>query len=225
MAVENTGHRVLGFGDMVNDVHRWVYRTVDPEGIGKPRDLMAHPAGERYFAYDGHESWNNARPDARVPVLISTYHPLEQGDPKCVWGDEVIAVATDGSGKVWLFAHHRSTVHVPAGRGAGGGGSAPLGQLAPGSRDQENRGASAGEGRRAAAAAAGLDRDSLVGEGAYNFWDTPRGNVSQDGRFFMFTSNWEETLGKDRFGRFREDVFIVKLEREGAGARAPVPSK
>jgi hypothetical protein len=28
----------------------------------------------------------------------------------------------------------------------------------------------------------------------------------------MFTSNWEETLGKDSQGRAREDVFVVKLE-------------
>jgi hypothetical protein len=191
MAVENSGHRVLGYGDMVNDIHKWIYRTIDREGIGKPMDLMVHPAGEGYFAYDGHESWNNARPGMHVPVLVSTYHPLERGDPKCAWGDEVIAVATDGSGKVWRFAHHRSTVHMPV-RGA-----------------DEQR-------------AVPRDRTRMAEEQPYNFWDTPRGNVSQDGRFFMFTSNWEETLGKDRFGRFRQDVFIVKLERESAaGAHRP----
>jgi hypothetical protein len=38
------------------------------------------------------------------------------------------------------------------------------------------------------------------------FWSSPRGNISQDGRFFMFTSNWGNTLGTDR-----EDAFIVKL--------------
>jgi hypothetical protein len=27
-------------------------------------------------------------------------------------------------------------------------------------------------------------------------WSTPQGNVSQDGRFFMFTSDWEDQLGK-----------------------------
>lgn len=44
------------------------------------------------------------------------------------------------------------------------------------------------------------------------FWSTPRGNVSQDGRFFMFTSDWEDTLGKDPRGRPRTDVFIVELK-------------
>ena len=91
---------------------------------------------------------------------------MECGDPKCVWENEVLAVATDGSGQVWRFAHHRSTVP-----------------------------------RRGLAASAEK----------YNLWDSPRGTASPDGRFYMFTSNWEETLGQDRNGRFRQDVFIVKL--------------
>jgi hypothetical protein len=43
------------------------------------------------------------------------------------------------------------------------------------------------------------------------FFSTPRGNVSQDGRFYMFSSDWEDDLGKDRSGHFRTDVFIVPL--------------
>ncbi len=44
------------------------------------------------------------------------------------------------------------------------------------------------------------------------FWSTPRGNVSQDGRFFMFTSDWEDQLGKGPDGKYRTDVFIVELK-------------
>ena len=45
------------------------------------------------------------------------------------------------------------------------------------------------------------------------FWSTPRGNVSQDGRFFMFTSDWEDQLGKLPNGdKYRTDVFIVELK-------------
>ena len=29
----------------------------------------------------------------------------------------------------------------------------------------------------------------------------------------MFSSNWEETVGKDAQDRYREDTFIVKLQR------------
>jgi hypothetical protein len=45
-------------------------------------------------------------------------------------------------------------------------------------------------------------------EGDYALTD-----VSQDGRFYMFTSNWEETLGRDH-DHFREDVFIVRRDRD-----------
>jgi hypothetical protein len=43
------------------------------------------------------------------------------------------------------------------------------------------------------------------------FWSTPRGNISQDGRFFMFTSDWQDQLGKAPNGKYRTDVFIVEL--------------
>jgi len=161
---QQEGHYTLGYGEMVNCSRPYSLRGLDSGAVGNFRDLVRFPAGEPYFAYDSHVSWNNARPGQRFPAVLSTYHPLEASDPKCAWGDEIIALATDGSGTVWRFAQHRSTVHA---RGESGG---------------------------------------------YNFWDCPRGNVSQDGRFYMFTSNWEETLGKDSRGRSREDAFIVQLE-------------
>jgi len=51
-----------------------------------------------------------------------------------------------------------------------------------------------------------------------SFWYTPRVNVSPDGRWALFTSNWEKTLGTDpraeAGGRFRQDVFMVELSRK-----------
>jgi hypothetical protein len=45
------------------------------------------------------------------------------------------------------------------------------------------------------------------------FWSSPRGNVSQDGRFYMFTSDWEDQLGVARGASpYRTDVFIVQLK-------------
>jgi hypothetical protein len=45
------------------------------------------------------------------------------------------------------------------------------------------------------------------------FWYTPRPNVSPDGRWVLFTSNWEKTLGSDPKDKtFRQDVFIVQLK-------------
>jgi hypothetical protein len=40
-----------------------------------------------------------------------------------------------------------------------------------------------------------------------NFNSLPRGNVSQDGRFFMFNSDWDGTVGTGRY-----DVFMVELK-------------
>ncbi len=47
------------------------------------------------------------------------------------------------------------------------------------------------------------------------FWWSPRGNVSQDGRYFMFTSNMEQSLGLDLGSPkqlLRTDVFVVELK-------------
>jgi hypothetical protein len=45
------------------------------------------------------------------------------------------------------------------------------------------------------------------------FWSSPRGNVSQDGRFYMFTSDWEDQLGQvPGTPQYRTDVFIVELK-------------
>ena len=45
------------------------------------------------------------------------------------------------------------------------------------------------------------------------FYSTPRGNVSQDGRFFMFSSDWQDQLGKIPAGdKYRVDVFVVELK-------------
>ncbi len=45
------------------------------------------------------------------------------------------------------------------------------------------------------------------------FFSTPRGNVSQDGRFYIFSSDWMNTLGTPRDGKgHRVDAFIVELK-------------
>lgn len=45
-----------------------------------------------------------------------------------------------------------------------------------------------------------------------NFWSKPRGNVSPDGHFLMFTSDWEITLG-GTYPAQRTDVFILDTGR------------
>ena len=44
------------------------------------------------------------------------------------------------------------------------------------------------------------------------FWYQPIANISPDGKWVLFTSNWEKTLGSDpTTGYHRDDVFLVKL--------------
>jgi hypothetical protein len=47
------------------------------------------------------------------------------------------------------------------------------------------------------------------------FWYEPRPNISPDGHWVLFTSNWEKTLGTDpggdAGGSFRQDVFLLEL--------------
>jgi hypothetical protein len=40
----------------------------------------------------------------------------------------------------------------------------------------------------------------------------PLGNISMDGRFFLFTSGWDGQLGNQKDGTPRSDVWIVKLD-------------
>jgi len=43
------------------------------------------------------------------------------------------------------------------------------------------------------------------------FLTQPLGNVSQDGRFFMFTSDWDQQLGTLSNGSPRPDAWLVEL--------------
>jgi hypothetical protein len=55
-----------------------------------------------------------------------------------------------------------------------------------------------------------------------SFWYTPRAIVSQDGRWAIFTSNWDKTLGIDSRGQpgtmYRQDVFLVELKMHNLAA-------
>lgn len=44
------------------------------------------------------------------------------------------------------------------------------------------------------------------------FQTQPLGSISRDGRFFLFTSDWDEQLGNGPDGTPRSDVFIVRLD-------------
>jgi hypothetical protein len=60
-----------------------------------------------------------------------------------------------------------------------------------------------------------------------SFWYTPRVNVSPDGHWALFTSNWEKSLGYDPRGETggaaRQDLFLIELRRGADGGPAPDP--
>jgi hypothetical protein len=70
-------------------------------------------------------------------------------------------------------------------------------------RDQVFQAATDGSGRVRILA---HTRNDLGATGSDNYWDTPRANISLDGRFVAFTSNWGSTL--------RRDVFVIQVPTE-----------
>lgn len=44
------------------------------------------------------------------------------------------------------------------------------------------------------------------------YWTEPVGNLSLDGRFYLFTSSWDDQVGLTADGDTRTDMWIVKLE-------------
>ena len=57
------------------------------------------------------------------------------------------------------------------------------------------------------------------------FWYQPHPNISQDGRWVLFTSNWEKTLGADAVPEAgtgaRQDVFLLQLDPSGDPTTGP----
>jgi hypothetical protein len=83
---------------------------------------------------------------------------------------------------------------------------------------QTNGGSAGGTVWRFAHHRSDITYDGGSGGEPYYFWYLPRAMISPDGRYAMFTSNWEKTLGlstidREEGGDFRNDVFIVELAR------------
>ena len=166
------GHDADGFGYAVNhdcctssdwDGAQWQIRSLATPTATS--DLIAPVLTPKEVYLDEHTTWNNARPDALVPVIASMYHNGTVTTPWRAWDDEIIGIDTaGGTGLVYRFAHHRSD--------------------------------------------SASDSDPTQ---AY-FWYEPIANVSPNGQFVLFTSNWEKTLGLDAAeGVHRTDAFIVRL--------------
>jgi len=113
--------------------------------------------------FDQHQSWNNVDPADSVPFLSSTWSSTSPFPAP--WYNEIIAIAADGSGKTWRFAHSFITT-----------------------RSQR------------------FSTQYAIG------------TVSQDGKFFVFSSDWMGKLGSESGAatctvgsNCRGDVFVVEL--------------
>jgi hypothetical protein len=114
-------------------------------------------------SFDQHQSWNNVEPGDTLPFFSSTCGPTRPFTAP--WYNEIIAVAADGSGKTWRFAHSFITVQS---------------------------------------------------QNFSTYWGI--GTVSQDGKFFIFSSDWMGKLGSEAGtttctvgSNCRGDVFVVEL--------------
>jgi hypothetical protein len=171
----STGHSVGGNLDFINNsgLIGTTYNVLSTavrayNSPSSPANLLSSsqlPSGTPNT--DMHYSWNDAGPFDRMPIgnvfvgtgvgngstnLNSNPCTSNQG---VGWGNEVVALATDGSARVWRFAHHR-------------GGAC----LNPNTNDSN---------------------------GAFsNSW--PIGNISQDGKFYLFSSTFGWGLGNDVSG-------------------------
>jgi len=182
--MHNSGHDAAGYGYSVNhdcctstayDGMQFQFRYLND--VATTFDLINPILTPKEIYIDDHTNWNNARPDAMVPVISSTYHNGNPTEGWRAWDDEILGIdTTNGTGGVvYRFAHHRSN--------------------------------------------SASDTDPT----APYFWYEPIANVSPNGLFVLFTSNWEKTLGRDSSeGTARQDVFIVQLTPQYDDVRTAV---
>lgn len=113
--------------------------------------------------FDEHQSWNNVDPADSVPFASTTWSPLTTFPAP--WYNEIIAIASDGSGTTWRFAHSFNS---------------------------------------------GVSQQFST--------QYAIGSISQDGNFFIFSSDWMGRLGSESGAstctigtNCRGDVFVVAL--------------
>jgi len=111
------GHAAYGFNCYVNqsgdgggpyDAYQWKYRTLNDPATW--RNLIPQVLRPALVQGGDHSCYHNAQPDVQVPFCTATYRKDAPIDPcpRRAWDDEVLMVATDGSGSVWRVGPHYS---------------------------------------------------------------------------------------------------------------------
>jgi hypothetical protein len=160
-----TGHWTEGYTHWVNNnnspmSNQWIRSF--PEATLTSDLTTTFPPGIT-APFDQHQSWNNVDPADTLPFFSSTWSTISPFPAP--WYNEIIAIAADGSGKAWRFAHSFVTA-----------------------RSQR------------------FSTEYAIG------------TVSQDGKFFIFSSDWMGKLGSESGNATcttgsdcRGDVFVVEL--------------
>lgn len=159
-----SGHWTEGYSHWVNNNDTPLgNQDIRPFGVTAPTALtFSFPSGLTPNL-DQHPSWNNADSADSVPFATSMWSPTTPFPAP--WYNEIIAVATDGSGTTWRFAH------------------------------------------------------SFITTQSQNFSTKfGIGSISQDGKFFILSSDWMGTLGSESGSstctigtNCRGDVFVIEL--------------
>lgn len=158
------GHWTEGYTHWINTYDAGLYTT---RPFSNPRSFLYltpnRPVGVQN-PLDEHASWNNVDPADSYPFFLSYWSRTTPFPGP--WYNEVTAMAPDGSGKVWRFAHSFITAK------------------------------------------------SQLFSAEYAI-----GSVSQDGRYFLLSSDWMGTLGSESGTAHctvgvdcRGDVFVVELK-------------
>jgi hypothetical protein len=160
------GHYTEGYTHFVNNNNSspWASQVVRAFDTSVASLLTTRTPPSSDWAMDQHQSWNNVKPGDSVPLLSTTCTVTSPFTAP--WGNEIIGIAPDGSGKIWRFAHN------------------------------------------------------FISTRSLNFSTTwGIGTVSQDGKFFLFSSDWMGHLGSESGATTctlgtdcRGDVFVVELK-------------
>jgi hypothetical protein len=113
-----SGHKVGGFGTLINqdvapdtqwDDMQFVIRNLDRSDVQQNLifPLLEQKLSSPLNGQDSHLSWNNHQ-GGYEPVLVSAYRNAGNTEPWRPWVNELLLIATDGSGTVYRVCHHRS---------------------------------------------------------------------------------------------------------------------
>jgi hypothetical protein len=112
-----SGHKVSGWNQLINqdsaggqwDDMQYVIRNLDRSGSLQNliNPVLSQRLTDPTHGQDSHLSWINDKGN-NEPVLVSAYRGADITEPWRPWTNEIILIATDGSGTVWRVCHHRT---------------------------------------------------------------------------------------------------------------------